>query len=239
MKRTMAPEQRRKFLQKNIVLNIEEVNDQLSVKVLLHNVHQQNYPGNSNIILEAYNRVDIERLQLGNVADYQEEERSHKLPFATPLRSKINFRLKIIDPHSFKLLGYAENLKEEKYATSMLEIDTDNERVKNIYKIDLDNPQHPVFHLNPQLKPVAEQLKPLLAEMALKDILTHLLASDEDEALEDNKWFHFANRLCPYDDTEKQHDPEYNSDWINRVLCAFAEKNKLIKTLIREYRADG
>jgi len=232
----MAPEQRKKFLAKNIMLEIEEGGDTLAVKVLLRDVQQQGYPDNAKIILEAYNQIDIERLQLGNVENYKEEKRSHDLPFEIPLRSKINFRLKIIDPDSFKLLGYAENLKEEKYAKSLLDINTDDESVKNIYKIDFENPEHPVFYLNPELKIIAEKLKPLLAEMALKDILTYLIASGEE--LENHKWFNFANGLCPYDQTENRNDENYGSNWINQVLCVFAEKNQLIKLLIREHKTD-
>ncbi len=239
MKRTIAPEQRQRFLQENITLNIEEENNSLRVKVLLKNIQQQGYPDNSIIILEAYNRVNIERLKMGSVEDYEEKEQSHPLAFDVPLRSKINFRLKIIDPKSFKLLGYAENLKEEKYAKSMLYISTDDESVKNIYKIDFANPQHPVLYLNPQLKSCADQLKPIIAEMAFKDILNHLLFNQEEiTAEEDHKWFKFAHNLYSYDESEAQSDEDYKQDWINRVLCEFAEKKSLIKLVIKEHEKD-
>jgi len=234
----MAPEHRQRFLQENIKLNIVEVNNCLTVKVLLRKVQQRGYPGNAKIILEAYNRVNIERLQLGNVENYKEEEGSYTLPFEIPLRSKINFRLKIIDPDSFKLLGYAENLKEEKYARSMLDINTEDENVKNIYKIDFSNPEHPVLYLNPELKIIVEKLKPLLAEMVFKDILNFMFTEEGEEYRKHHKWFNFANKFCPYNEAEKQDDDDYNSNWINQVLCAFAEKNRLIKSLTKEYKTD-
>jgi len=238
MKRTMAPEQRQRFSQKDITLKIGEGDNGLSVKVLLCNVDRQNYPGNAKLILEAYNRANIERLQLGDVENYKEEEQSYDLPFETPLRSKINFRLKVIDPDSFRLLGYAENLKEDKYAKSLLDINTEDESVKNIYQIDFGNPQHPVLHLNPELKPVVDQLKPLIAEMALKDILNFLFTEEGEEHREDHKWFKFAQGFSPYDEADKQKDDNYNSSWINRVLCAFSEKKKLIRQITKEYKTD-
>ena len=84
---------------------------------------------------------------MGTFEDYQEETKTCGLPFALPLRAKINFRLKIIDPDTYKLLGYAENLKEEKYAKSLLELSTDDEKVENIYKIDFENLEHPIILL--------------------------------------------------------------------------------------------
>ncbi len=241
MKRTITPEQRKKFLQENIMLNIEEKDNALAVKVLLHNVQQQGYPDNAKIILEVYNRINIEQLQLGEVKEYRAEEQSYPLPFEVPVRAKINFRLKIIDPTSFKLLGYAENLKEEKYSKSLLDFNTEDENVKNIYKIDFANREHPILYLNPKLSPYLAKLKPVIAEMAFKDILTYLLLQDDDngdEDFKDHKWFRFAEQYSTYDETEKQHDEEYDLIWINEILCKFSEDKKLIASITKEFKVN-
>lgn len=234
MQRTIVPEQRRRFLHENITLNLKEEDNAWAVKVLLHKLHQQNYPANAKIILEAHNRINIGIFPLGNVQGYKEEEQSHQFPFDVPVRATINFRLKIIDPNSFLLLGYAENLKEEKYAKSLLDINIDDKAVKNIYRIDFDNPDHPVLYLNHQLAQCAGRLKPFIAEMAFKDILNYLLFQGNGGYDEEHKWFRFANKLCKYDETEN--DDDYRSDWIDRVLYKFSENKKLITQIIKEFK---
>lgn len=230
MKRTIKPEERKKILQEDISLNIKE-NNSLQVEVKLK-IKGKGFPPNSRIILEAYNRIGIERIELGEFEDYKEETQTHDLPFELPLRAKINFRLKIIDPGTYKLLGYAENLKEEKYAKSLLEFSTDDEKVENIYKIDFENLEHPILYLNPKLKNYAEQLRPVIAEMALKDVLMHLLVVDEEESLEDHKWFKFAANLVPYENDNDEADKDEKIKWINEVLRKFS-KDKVINNLIK------
>ena len=238
MKRTIVPEQRKRFLQENINLNIKEKNNALLVNVLLCNLQQENYQDNAKIILEAYNRINIERLQLGDIKNYKEEVQSHPLLFEVPIRAKINFRLKIIDPDSFRLLGYAENLKEEKYSKSLLDINTSDENVKNIYRIDFENPDHPVLYLNPQLAQCANQLKPVLAEMAFKDILNYLLFHSE-EIFKEHKWFIFAEKICEYDEGKFEGEGSFEDkklDWINKVLCKFSENKNLVKLITNGFQ---
>lgn len=235
----MVPKGRKKFLHENIGLNLKVENAALVAKVLLRELQQQSYPGKAKIILEAYDRINIEILQLGEVKSYKEEEQSHKLAFEVPLRAKINFRLKIVDPNSFKILGYAENIKEEKYVKSFLDISTDDVNVTNIFRIDFDNLDHPILFLNPNLAICADNLRPIIVEMALKEILNYLLFQiNDDEILTDNRWFKFANTLSPYDTDKEKDNDEYGLTWINDVLCKFSEDKQLIKSINKMFKVN-
>ena len=86
------------------------------------------------------------------------------------------------------------------------------------------------MYLNPKLKNYAEQLKPVIAEMALKDILMHLLVIDEEESLKIHKWFKFGANLVPYENDSDEMDNDEKIEWINKVLCKFS-KEKVISNL--------
>lgn len=235
MKKTIVPVQRKRVFQEDIELKIEKENNVSVVKVLIRNL-QENYPDDAKIILEAYDRRNIARLRLGDIKSYEATEQSHPLPFEVSVRAKINFRLKIIDPISYKLLGYAENLKEEKYTRALIDINLQNESVKNIYQIDFGNQEHPILYLNPKLAQCAERLKPVIAEMVFKDILNYLLFQyDDGSSFKDHKWFKFAEKLSRYDG-EKEDDIDYKSTWINKVLCKFSEEKKLIQSIHKEMK---
>ena len=228
---------RKKFSKQNIDVHIKKRNNTLCVEVLLHNLQQANYQDNAIIFLEAHDRTNIERWELGKVRNYKEKRRTFALPKEFSKREKINFRLKIIDPKSYAILGYAEKLKEKKYTDSMLQFTIGDDGVKNMYKIDFTDPDYPVLHLNSQLAPYENKLKPILAEMALKDILKYLLdvhGTDSIEDLRENKWFKFAEQYCTYD--EYFREPDNQLDWIHAVLCKFAEKNKLIPLIKKELK---
>ena len=229
MKRTIIPEFRKSFPKENIILEIKEEEQALMVGVTLINLDKQGFPEYAQIILEAYTRTNIERMPLGVIGKYNSEEHFHPLPFEASERAQIKFRLKIYNPENFKLLGYAEQIKEKKFTSSLLNIDTSDEDVKNIYQIKDFDSDNIVLHLNPNLGHCLEQLKPILAEMAFKDILYNLLAQAYPEDIYESKWFKLANGLCEYtEDSEKD-----RVEWINQVLCKFAENKKLIDSITK------
>ena len=201
--------------------------------VTVRNIKGGSFPDDALIIIEAYNRFNITRIELGAVGSYVEEKSTHDLPFAVPLRAKINYRLKVIDPDAYKILGYAENLKEDKYAKSLLELSSDDESVTNIFKIDFENIEHPVLYLNPRLVPCAEKLKPVIAEMALKEILTHVLLVEPPGDLDTHKWYRFAYTLVGKVSAGETDDEKLQ--WIQKVLCKFSRAHKIIPQLENEF----
>ncbi len=240
MKRTLAPEYRKKILRENIILNIEEEDSALNVKVVVKNLKEKEigYPDSTKIVLETFIRTNLIRIELGNIGEYNSEEQSHPLPFEVSQRAKIKFRLKIISPEDFRLLGFAENLKEEKFTSSLLNISTCDNTFENIYKIEDFDSEAIMLYLNPKLKDCAQKLKPILAEMAFKDILNYLLLLNFDEEyFRQSKWFKLADNLCsyPYGESDK---PNYEDRmwWINQVLSKFAENNKLIDSITKSLK---
>ena len=232
MKKTIKPEERKRIFPKDIYLNIKERENCLELEFKLSSLSEYGFPDKAKIILEAHNRINMQRIDLGEVGKYNEPQKQSKpLDFEVPIRAKINFRLKIIDPDSYKILGLAENLKEEKYAKSLLNLDDTDENVKNIFKIDFENEEIPILYLNPQLKPYAEKLKHVIAEMALKEILMYYLFVSEVEELEDNKWIKFASQFIPY---PREDDKDKKLAWINELLCKFSEK-KVINSIIKSF----
>ena len=241
MKKTICPRDRKNFPKTNIALNIIEGDEHLRVKFLLRQLKEEDYPGNARIILEAFNRINIDRIDsIGSVEDYDEEERTYDLPsFQRRSRPKINFRLKIIDPDTYKILGYAENMKEGKYANALLELSTDDESVSNIYRIDFDNEEHPIFYLNSQLKCCTKQLKPIIAEMALKDILIYLLFNREIDNLEDHKWFQFSQALVAVEAEEIENsEASKKLEWVHKVLVKFSKDKRIIGQVIKGFNND-
>ena len=234
MKRTIIPQDRKKLKHEDISLNIKEEENSLKVEVKL-TIEKDDYPQNAKIILEAYNRVNMHRIELDRVQNYEDEKQVFDLPFSTHIRAKINFRLKIINPENYKLLGYAEKLKEEKYVKSLLVINDKDDKVTNIFQIDFENEDNPILYLNPRLSSVIDKLKPIIAEMAFKDILTYLLNNeDRIENFEEHKWFKFADGLVPRQD--KDGHKEDNENWIKQVLCKFSEENKVIEPIEKIFK---
>ena len=229
MKRTIIPEFRKTFPKENIILNIKEEEQALMVGVILNDLDKQGFPEDAQISLEALTRTNIERMALGVIGKYNSEEQFHPLPFEASERAQIKFRLKIFNPDNFRLLGYAEKLKEEKFTQSLLNIDTSDKSVKNIYQIKDFDSDNIVLHLNPNLDHCLEKLKYILAEMAFKEILYNLLDSVDQDEIHDSKWFILADGLCEYDEDAK----EDHVEWINQVLCKFSEEKKLIDSITK------
>ena len=227
MKRKIAPEQREKIFKENIFIDLKEDKDLLIVNFQLKKT--SSFEQEASIILEAYTRNNIERFQVGFIKDYDEEKKEYKLPsnFSISLRAKINFRLKIIDTKTYKILGLAENLKEEKYNESLLNLVSG--KIKSIYKVDFDNPKVPILYFNSEISDCLEKLKPIIAEMAFKEILNYLLFRYDDQ-IDEHKWFNFA---CSFKkpDFSLEEDDEEKELWINEVVELFAKKRNCINKI--------
>ena len=225
MKRTIKPENLVQIKKQDIHLELLEGDEFLKVRVLIKNFGRCK---SGEVFLEAYHRNGFERISLGEIENYEKEEKEFSLSrsFPNQLRPKINFIIKIVCPETYQILGYAERLKEAKYANSLLKLNDENEEIKNIFKIDFENPDEPIFFINPKLKPSAEKLKPIIAEMALKEILTYLLNNEENVDFENHKWGSFASNISD-EKFDESWEKEKKEEWIQNVLCKFCEKYKI------------
>ena len=234
MRRTNSPYRRKNIKKQDIVIDIVENNNVLAVHLDFYNLRDYEFPNQAKIFLEAYNRLDIDLIELGDVQSVSQGKVKKRLhSFELSQRSKIKFRLKIVDIKTWRLLGLAEKLKERREADSLLSIRTDN-KIHTVYKIDWDDPDHPTLVIHQELNECLSYIKPLLAEMVCREVLQGLLFSqkdkfDEDE-IENHKWIKFAKKY-----KYQSHLMELNNDdkenWINSVLDEFSKKHKIIKKL--------
>ena len=198
-----------------------------------HNLSDYNFPDNAIIFLEAHNRQDIDHIDLGEVKLFSQEKIKKQLPsFEVPQRSKIKFRLKVVDTKTWHLLGLAENMRERKYANSLLDIRTDD-KINTTFKVIWDTIDNPALVINQNLRETREDIKPFLAEAVFREILQYLVLQrtefDEDD-LEGHKWIKFAKKWKFKSDLMTL-EFEEKKEWINDVIDEFAKKLKTVKKL--------
>ncbi len=233
MKRTKHPRKRQPIRKQDIVLGIHERDGGLVVEMKLDNLEGYKFPKDAKIFLEAYNRLNIQHIDLGEVESFPGEVEEDLSSFEVPLRSKINFRLKVMDINSYDLLGLAERLKERKYTGSLLPIEKSN--INTIFSVDWENPDHPVLHITEKLGQSLECIKPILAEAVFREILLTLLLDDESDIddLEDHKWIKFAHRYNP-DEIPKETEIEKRKEWIEKALDGFSAKTNTVGNLVKQ-----
>ena len=204
MKRTIKPFKRQNIKKQDVNLDIKkEDGNKLFVYIQIKNLKDYDFPKKSKIFLEAYNKMDIDHIDLGMVNSIKLETIKKPLPsFDVSQRSKIKFRLKVSDPKTWYLLGLAEKLKEKKYAKSFFNFETDNS-INTVFKIDWGDSDYPILHFNQDLMECRQMIKPLLAEAVFKEILQTLLLSEDfldKENLENHQWIEFAKKIqaCRY-----------------------------------------
>lgn len=236
MRRTSRPHRRIDIKKQDVHLNIlEETNTlYLSIKI---NLLDYDFPQNAKIFLEAYNRLNIDHLDLGTIGSFSEDLIKKRLPsFKIDQRRKINFRLKIVDTTTWKLLGLVEKLKESKYADSLLQIQID-ESINSIFKVDCDDIDNPILLINKKLDKLVKDIKPIIAETALKEILFNILHQednrDDSSNLENHKWIIFAQKYNPKSNLMGLSDDE-KKEWINHVVDEFSKKYKIVDKLKKQ-----
>ena len=234
MRRTNSPYKRKNIKNQDLNVDIVENNNSLAVHLDFYNLQDYAFPNKAKIFLEAYNRQDIDLIELGDIQSVSLGKVKKTLhSFEPPQRSKIKFRLKVVDIKTWRLLGLAENLKERREANSLLSIRTDNS-IQTVYMIDWDDSDHPILVIHQDLSECLSHIKPLLAETVCREILQGLLFSQsdrfDDEKIEDHKWIKFAKKykqqshLMDLSNNEKE-------DWINGVLGEFSKKLRIVKKL--------
>ena len=233
MRRTNRPYQRQNLKKQDISLDLIEKKGSLFVRVMFLNLSDYDFPKNAAIFLEAYNRLNIDHIDLGTIDCFSEKPIEKPLPsFDISQRRKINFRLKIIDMKTWRLLGLAEELKEGKYANSLLSLQID-EKIDTIFKVDCDDPDNPILIINKKLEALVKDIKPLIAETVLREILFHLLfiqESDDDSELENYKWIQLAKKYHPQSYLMDL-NPDEKRQWIDTVVNEFSKKLKTINKL--------
>lgn len=234
MKRTLKPYNRKSIKTQDISINIQEESDKLFVYIKIKNLEDYDFPKKAHVFLEAYNNLDIDCIDLGNVGSLTQDEIKKPLSsFHIPQRAGIKFRLKVTDQKTWRLLGLAERLKERKYANSLLEFQPDPS-ISAILKIDFADKDHPILHVNKDIMERIESIKPILAELAFREILQVLLLGENDEDDQDfyesHKWIKFAKKYKPID-TLINMDSDEKLNWISEVIDEFSKKHKIPKTL--------
>lgn len=232
MRRTSRPHKRKNIRKQDLALDILEENDSLFVKIEFHNLSDYKFPDNAAIFLEAYNKLEIDHIELGEVKSFSQWRKKRLPSFEVPQRRKIQFRFKIVDTRTWHLLGLAENLKERKYADSLLSIQT-SDNINTVFKVIWNDPDNPVLIINQNLRESLVDIKPLLAEVVFREILYGLLLQQEgpdEDDLEDHKWIQFAKKYKPNTNLMELDDEE-KKEWIHNVVDEFSKKIKTVKKL--------
>ena len=233
MKRTNRPRRRQRINKQDIVLDIREEDGGLVVEMEFGNLEGYGFPPDANIFLEAYNRLNIQHIDLGKVGSFSGKAQEDLSSFEVPLRSKINFRLKVVDMNSYALLGLAERLKERKYAESLLPFEERD--INTIFAVDWGNLDHPVLQINEKLGQSLERIKPIIVEAVFREILFTLLLDNESDVddPEDHKWTKFAKRYNS-DEIPKETEIQGRKEWIEKALDGFSDKANTVGNLVKQ-----
>ena len=232
MRRTIRPYKRKNIQKQDIVLDILEEKGALFVNIKISYLSDYKFPKKAQIYLEAYNALNIDEIDLGDIGSFEPRVIKRRLPsFQALQRSKIKFRLKIVDTKTWRLLGLAEKLKERKYANSLLSVDS-KEDMDTIFKVDWGDTDHPVLYLNQKLRESLEDIKPVLVTAVFKEILLTLLLNKElVEDLEEHKWIRFAKKYKIPNFNWSSGEMEEKKEWVDDVLNEFSRKTQTIKNL--------
>lgn len=241
MRRTSRPHKRQNIKKQDIILNIMEENNSLFVSMEFQNFSEYHFSEKAEIHLEAYNRQDIDHIKIGAVQSFEGKTKKKLPSFEVPARSKIKFRLKVVDTKTWHLLGLAEKLKEKKYAEALLPLETSSD-IKTVFKVNWDDPDSPILVVNQELNECLTDIKPLLSEVVFREILNALLFQNvcNWDDLEDHKWIQFAKSYNPYPDellTENSTVDE-KLEWINDVIDEYSKKIKIVKKLKAKLKKD-
>ena len=231
MKRTNKPQKRQSLKKEDIDLNILEKGEELLVEIEMAKLSEYNFPNEAKIYLEAYNRTNIQHIALGTVQSFNESgKRTESLhEFLLSERSSINFRVKIVNHETYHLLGFAERLKERKYTKSLLEIIPKD--IPHLFEIDWENKDNPIVHVSKDVYDNLGDIKPILAEVLLREILHNVLEKDffgSDDDRNEHKWIKMVNKTKPLGGIDfGSHDDRIR--YINSVLADFSKKHKIVE----------
>ncbi len=219
-------------------MDILEEDGALFVNIKIENLQDYNFPPKAKIYLEAYDSLDMDHIDLGDIGSFESRARKKLSSFNASRRKKINFRLKVTDTKTWRLLGLAERLKEGKYAHSFLPIETDS-KINTVFKIDWSHRAQPVLLVSQKLTKSLKDIKPVLAEAVLREILLNLLLDkDFDDDLEDHQWIKFAGKHKDLPDNLEEWGNEDKREWIDKVVDEFSKKRKTIANLKKRLEKD-
>ena len=245
MKRTKKPHRRQDIKKQDIELQLIEEPQSLGLVISIQNLRSYRFPEEALVILEIYDPVNLEQVELGSVASFGFNMKYVKtidqLPdsFRHIDRRRIRFRLKVVGAEDASLLGLADKLQERNYTESIIE--TRYEAMDNIFKIDWSNYESPVLVLNSSIdESVRHKIQPLIAEIVYREILTRLLLDrelcDDSNRLEDHEWIRFSK--TPPELLESAEDHWTNAlDHIEKTIGEHSAKKRLIQELNQKLKA--
>ena len=247
MKRTKKPHRRQDIKKQDIELLLIEEHQSLGLMVTIQNLRSYSFPDEALVILEIYDPVNLEQVELSRVASFSFNAKYVKtidqLPdaFRRIDRRRIRFRLKVVgpDPEDARLLGLADKLQEKNYTESIIE--TRYEAMDSIFKIDWSDYESPVLILNSGIDDaVRHKIQPLIVEIVYKEILMRLLLDkelcDDSSGLEHHEWIKFSKTPLEMLDSTEDH---WNNTLkhIEETIGKHSVKKRLVQELNQKLKA--
>ncbi|RME59429.1 hypothetical protein D6779_04285 [Candidatus Parcubacteria bacterium] len=194
------------------------------------------FPDNARIIIEAYHQLRAARFDFGTIAEQRDPDRSLGI---FPDLSLVRFRIKVIDPATGRILGWADKIRPDRIDNNhgdyepllpVRSMDLDGE----IWRINFDE-ELPVLELEKRLGDKHAFLadarnSALILPEALRGILLRILVIekiwDTDGEYWQNKWLKFA---CSLNGLAAPRYSESNIDeideWVGDCVSRFARKH--------------
>jgi hypothetical protein len=197
-------------------------------------------PGEAIIVVEAHRQSVTERFPFGTVAN---PGASSPTKLGQLALEDVQFRVKIIEPVTGRLLARAERLKidggDGAGRRELLPV-----RVKHLgpqpWKAVLEHGNEPVLLLNDLIPGAGSRIindpafQALILPAAFREVLTLLWAAKEtpepDDDTPPSRWLGFAENLAGSDVPDWE-DLEAAGDWIDAACDAFASRHNFMAVL--------
>ena len=234
MRRKFSPVNRKRIKKNDISFDLSEKNGRLALTVRI-NLESYGFPRHASVRLEVSTKFDVQIIDLGGVREHNENKffDCGLLNFPNSARETICFKVKVIDPETYELLGYVEKLKEQRTSESLLS--SSFKEMPLIYKIEYDEGHNPIIYLNSELKRYMPLLQPLFAEIAFREILGHFIEKNDDE-IWGSEFGQLINKYCKINEDEIKQSKDRGEgceELINEIARAFSEKAKTKTTFLK------
>lgn len=239
MRRTKSPQFRKKIDKQDVSVDvIPDNNNSIFLKISIQNLSKYDFNANLKLFVEAYDRLSFQRIELGHIKDVQEEKIFEKelINFRISNRRKFNFRLKVVDPKTSKLIGFSEKVKEKNYSESLLPMEL-SESIKGVFEVDWDDLERPVLKINKNLEGCLKIIKPIIAESVFREILINYLLNDPNSDpidSENNEWINYIkkydNDKSIFGDSEEL-DQDEKMHIVNEISGRHSNKMKIVEKI--------
>jgi hypothetical protein len=197
---------------------------------------------NGAVVVEAYRQSLFERFEFGTVAV---PAPARPLQLRTLRREALQFRMKVVEPRTGKLLARGDRLNPvgaaEAGRSELLRTIT-RDLGPEPWRTELTQAGQPVLVLNENITAAASRIKTdrefqsLILPAALRQVLLVLWAKreeEEDEPEENDwvsRWLVFAELVSGQDRPDWREEEDVQ-DWINEVCQAFCKKFDFMSVL--------